>query len=199
MEQLLARYGIADTLIGSVIAHPRAAVSRRHLVPRGRVPGTSSTSQVTSNFSAAGEGRSIQGGLPAVATAATAQSASHYLGGSTRASPSRGSPDNRQPISDVTHKLVVVLVSGAYDNVESSKMRAWRLGGHPVRRITRLGFAILLASAALIPGSSEAACTIDQCFSNADCSQYVCPQGQIALPRCNAISCSYYCHCRTFG
>jgi len=66
-----------------------------------------------------------------------------------------------------------------------------------MKQIARLGFAIILTVAAsLVPGSSEAACTIQQCFSNADCSQYVCPQGQVPLPRCNGVYCYWYCVCR---
>lgn len=68
-----------------------------------------------------------------------------------------------------------------------------------MKRLTRLGFAIILAAVALVPGSSEAACTIEQCtyiLANTDCSQYVCPQGQRAVPRCNGIYCYGYCACR---
>jgi hypothetical protein len=71
-----------------------------------------------------------------------------------------------------------------------------------MKQIFRLGLVLLLAAAAMIPVSSEAApilaCTIDRCFAEADCSQYTCPSGQIALPRCNAQSCTTYCVCRSF-
>jgi hypothetical protein len=71
-----------------------------------------------------------------------------------------------------------------------------------MKRLTRLGFAFLLAAVAFVPRTSEAACTLQQCMdlmSNMDCSQYVCPQGQVAIPRCNAIYCYAYCVCRSFG
>ncbi len=68
-----------------------------------------------------------------------------------------------------------------------------------MERITRLGFAMILAAVASVPGSSEAACNIPQCYSEADCSQYVCPQGQSAIPRCNGIYCYSYCICKTLG
>ena len=74
-----------------------------------------------------------------------------------------------------------------------------------MKRLTRLGFAIALTAAALVPGSAEAACTVQQCsdlMTNADCSQYqqsVCSPGQIATPRCNSIRCQVYCVCKTIS
>lgn len=65
-------------------------------------------------------------------------------------------------------------------------------------RITRLGFALILAVTALSPGTTEAACTIEQCFRDIDCSQYVCPPGQSAFPRCSIQTCQAYCICRSF-
>lgn len=67
-----------------------------------------------------------------------------------------------------------------------------------MKPIARLGFALLLAATALIPGRSEAAfCTITQCFANPpDCSQYVCPSGQASVLRCSSPACSAYCYCR---
>jgi len=67
-----------------------------------------------------------------------------------------------------------------------------------MKRLTQLGFAIFLVVAALAPGSSEAACTLEQCIellNNTDCSQHVCPQGFLPVPRCNAIYCYAYCTC----
>lgn len=67
-----------------------------------------------------------------------------------------------------------------------------------MKQVARLGFALLLAAATLIPVSSEAAlCSFQQCFANApDCSQYVCPPGQVPVPRCNTQYCYSYCFCR---
>ncbi len=66
-----------------------------------------------------------------------------------------------------------------------------------MKQIARLGFALLLAATALIPGRSEAApCSFNQCLANApDCSQYVCPPGQAPLLRCNTQLCYSYCFC----
>lgn len=65
------------------------------------------------------------------------------------------------------------------------------------KRIARLGFALILTGATLIPGSSEAAlCGFQQCLANGpDCSQYACPSGGPAFPRCNTQYCYSYCFC----
>jgi hypothetical protein len=66
-----------------------------------------------------------------------------------------------------------------------------------MNRIARLGFALILAATALVPGRSAAyTCDINRCFNNS-CSQHVCPSGQIAVPRCLAATCTPYCSCFT--
>jgi hypothetical protein len=68
-------------------------------------------------------------------------------------------------------------------------------------RITRFGLALLVAMTTLIPGKTEgaiSACTIEGCFYNFDCTQYVCPAGQTAFPKCVLTTCHPYCHCRSF-
>jgi hypothetical protein len=65
-----------------------------------------------------------------------------------------------------------------------------------MKSIHRLAIALTVAATALIPGTSRAAfsCNPNQCF-NLNCSQHVCPAGQIALPRCNLQFCSLACGC----
>lgn len=66
-----------------------------------------------------------------------------------------------------------------------------------MKRIKHLGFAAILAITALVSGTSEAAvCDASRCF-NLNCSNHVCPAGQVALPRCNLTYCYFYCGCVT--
>lgn len=66
-----------------------------------------------------------------------------------------------------------------------------------MKRMTLLVFAMILTVAALKPGTSEAAgCSPDQCFYNADCSQFYCPPGQTPMTRCDKFVCEWYCACR---
>lgn len=98
-----------------------------------------------------------------------------------------------------------VLAAAVLVRVDSCFILTYEQGVRPVKRLIRLGFAIILAAAALVPGSAEAACTIEQCeylMLNADCSQYqqyVCSPGQVAVPRCNTIRCDYSCRCVTLS
>jgi hypothetical protein len=64
-----------------------------------------------------------------------------------------------------------------------------------MKRIKLLGAALIFAATALIPANSPAAtCTAQQCFS-LDCSQRVCPQGQVAMPHCELRTCTFTCVC----
>lgn len=67
-----------------------------------------------------------------------------------------------------------------------------------MNRITRLGFALLLAATTLIPvKSGEAFCDTSRCFS-ISCANHVCPNpGQIAIPKCIIQTCTPYCSCFT--
>lgn len=64
-----------------------------------------------------------------------------------------------------------------------------------MNRITRLGFALILAAATLIPVESGAAtCDTSRCF-NISCSQHVCPEGKVPFPQCAVQVCQPYCTC----
>lgn len=63
-----------------------------------------------------------------------------------------------------------------------------------MNRITRLGFALILAAATLIPVESGAACDTSRCF-NVNCSQHVCPEGKFPIPQCAVQVCHPYCSC----
>lgn len=68
-----------------------------------------------------------------------------------------------------------------------------------MKRLTRLGFAIIFTAVALVPGNAEAVCTLQQCMdlmSHTDCSQYVCPQGSVPFATCNGTYCYSYCACK---
>jgi hypothetical protein len=64
-----------------------------------------------------------------------------------------------------------------------------------MNRIKLAVVALILTATALIPGRSAATCDASQCF-NLDCSHLVCPEGQVALPRCNLQTCAFTCACR---